>query len=35
MGLERLITHKFKLSEIEKGFEILEKKEGMKIVLEP
>jgi threonine 3-dehydrogenase len=35
MGLERLVTHRLKLSEIEKGFELLEKKEGMKIVLEP
>jgi threonine 3-dehydrogenase len=35
MGLERLVTHRLKLSEIEKGFEALNKKEGMKVVLEP
>ncbi len=33
--LEKLVTHKFKLSEIEKGFEILNKREGMKVVIEP
>ena len=33
--LDKLVTHKFKLSEIEKGFEVLEKGNGMKIVLEP
>lgn len=33
--LERLVTHKFKLNEIEKGFEVLGKGEGMKVVLEP
>lgn len=35
MPLEKLVTHKFKLREIEKGMEILKRKEGMKIVLEP
>ncbi|MBU0533139.1 L-threonine 3-dehydrogenase [Candidatus Micrarchaeota archaeon] len=35
MKLERLITHKFKLSEIENGFDVLKKREGMKVVLEP
>jgi threonine 3-dehydrogenase len=35
MKLERLITHRLKLSEIEKGFDVLKKKEGMKVVLEP
>jgi len=33
--LEKLVTHRFKLSEIEKGFEVMKKREGMKIVLEP
>jgi threonine 3-dehydrogenase len=35
IGLERLVTHRFKLSEIEKGFDVLKKREGMKVVLEP
>lgn len=35
MGLERLVTHRMKLSEIEKGFDVLLKREGMKVVLEP
>lgn len=35
MNLEKLVTHKLKLSEIEKGIEVLQKKEGMKVVLEP
>ena len=35
IGLERLVTHRFKLSEIEKGFDVLRKREGMKVVLEP
>jgi len=35
IGLERLVTHKFKLSEIEKGFDVLNRREGMKVVLEP
>jgi len=33
--LEKLVTHRFKLSEIEKGFDVMKRKEGMKIVLEP
>jgi threonine 3-dehydrogenase len=33
--LEKLVTHRFKLSEIEKGFEVMKRREGMKIVLEP
>jgi threonine 3-dehydrogenase len=33
--LERLVTHRLKLSEIEKGFQTLMKREGMKVVLEP
>ncbi|MEW5996132.1 MAG: L-threonine 3-dehydrogenase [Candidatus Micrarchaeota archaeon] len=33
--LEKLVTHRFKLDEIEKGFEALDHKEAMKIVLEP
>ncbi|MBS3068045.1 L-threonine 3-dehydrogenase [Candidatus Micrarchaeota archaeon] len=33
--LEKLVTHRLKLSEIERGFEILERGEGMKVVLEP
>ncbi len=32
---EKLITHNFKLTEIEKGFDVLMKREGMKVVLEP
>jgi threonine 3-dehydrogenase len=32
---EKLITHKFRLSEIEQGFDVLLKREGMKVVLEP
>ncbi len=35
MKLERLVTHKLKLTEIEKGFDALMKGEGMKVVLEP
>ncbi|MCI0503484.1 L-threonine 3-dehydrogenase [Candidatus Micrarchaeota archaeon] len=33
--LEKLVTHRFKLSEIEKGFDVLKRREGMKVVLEP
>jgi threonine 3-dehydrogenase len=33
--LEKLVTHKFKLDEIEKGFDVLIRREGMKVVLEP
>jgi len=33
--LDKLVTHRFKLSEIEKGFDILKRREGMKVVLEP
>lgn len=33
--LERLVTHRFKLSEIKKGFDVLKRREGMKVVLEP
>jgi threonine 3-dehydrogenase len=33
--LERLVTHRMKLAEIEKGFQTLLKREGMKVVLEP
>jgi len=33
--LERLVTHRFKLKEIEKGFDVLKRREGMKVVLEP
>jgi threonine 3-dehydrogenase len=33
--LEKLVTHRFKLSEIEKGFDVMKRREGMKIVLEP
>ncbi|MEW6035841.1 MAG: L-threonine 3-dehydrogenase [Candidatus Micrarchaeota archaeon] len=33
--LERLVTHRLKLSEIENGFDVLKKREGMKVVLEP
>jgi len=33
--LEKLVTHRFKLSEIQKGFDVLIKREGMKVVLEP
>ncbi|MFH0737251.1 MAG: L-threonine 3-dehydrogenase [Candidatus Micrarchaeota archaeon] len=35
MRLERLVTHRFKLSEIGKGFDVLKRREGMKVVLEP
>jgi threonine 3-dehydrogenase len=35
MRLERLVTHTFKLAEIEKGFDVLKRHEGMKVVLEP
>lgn len=35
IGLERLVTHRLKLDDIEKGFDILKKREGMKVVLEP
>ncbi|MEW6748332.1 MAG: L-threonine 3-dehydrogenase [Candidatus Micrarchaeota archaeon] len=35
MGLEKLVTHRMKLSEIEKGFDVLLRREGMKVVLEP
>lgn len=35
LGLERLVTHKFKLDEIQKGFDVLIAREGMKVVLEP
>ena len=35
LGLERLVTHKFKLDEIQKGFDVLISREGMKVVLEP
>lgn len=35
IDLSQLVTHKLKLKEIEKGFDILEKGEGMKIVMEP
>ena len=35
MGLEKLVTHRMKLSEIEKGFDVLLQREGMKVVLEP
>lgn len=35
MRLERLVTHRMKLSEIEKGFQVLKRREGMKVVLEP
>lgn len=33
--LEKLITHKFKLKDIEKGFEALDSGKAMKVVLEP
>jgi threonine 3-dehydrogenase len=33
--LEKLVTHRFKLEEIGKGFDVLIKREGMKVVLEP
>ena len=33
--LERLVTHRLKLSEIDKGFQTLLRREGMKVVLEP
>ncbi len=35
IGLERLVTHRLKLSEIDKGFNILRERKGMKVVLEP
>lgn len=35
MRLERLVTHRLKLSDIEKGFQALKRREGMKVVLEP
>lgn len=35
IGLERLVTHRFKLEEIGKGFDVLLNKDGMKVVLEP
>jgi len=35
INLEKLVTHRFKLAEIGKGFDVLRKKEGMKVVLEP
>ncbi|MBU0531931.1 L-threonine 3-dehydrogenase [Candidatus Micrarchaeota archaeon] len=35
MNLEKLVTHKFKLTEIEKGFDVLLNHDGMKVVLEP
>lgn len=35
MNLEKLVTHRMKLSEIEKGFDVLLQREGMKVVLEP
>jgi threonine 3-dehydrogenase len=35
IGLERLVTHRLKLGEIEKGMELLLSREGMKVVLEP
>ncbi len=35
MGLERIITHRFKLSEIEKGFDVMKEGTGLKVVLEP
>jgi threonine dehydrogenase-like Zn-dependent dehydrogenase len=35
IDLRKLVTHRFKLGEIEKGFDVLEKSEGMKVVLEP
>jgi threonine 3-dehydrogenase len=35
MRLERLITHRIKLDDIEKGFDTLKRREGMKVVLEP
>ena len=33
--LEKLVTHRFKLADIDKGFQVMKKREGMKIVLEP
>lgn len=33
--LDKIVTHRFKLSEIEKGLEVMKRKEGMKVVLEP
>ncbi|MFH1221804.1 MAG: L-threonine 3-dehydrogenase [Candidatus Micrarchaeota archaeon] len=35
IDLSKLVTHKFKLSEIEKGFEALDSGKAMKVVLEP
>lgn len=35
MNLERLVTHRMKLSDIDKGFQTLLRREGMKVVLEP
>jgi threonine 3-dehydrogenase len=35
LRLERLVTHRLKLSEIEKGFDTLKRREGMKVVMEP
>ncbi|MBI5223073.1 L-threonine 3-dehydrogenase [Candidatus Micrarchaeota archaeon] len=35
IDLKKLVTHKFKLTDIEKGFETLIKREGMKVVIEP
>ncbi|MEW6722434.1 MAG: L-threonine 3-dehydrogenase [Candidatus Micrarchaeota archaeon] len=35
IGLERLVTHRMKLKEIDKGFQTLLRREGMKVVLEP
>ena len=35
LDLAKLVTHKFKLKDIEKGFQVMKKREGMKIVLEP
>lgn len=33
--LEKIITHNFRLDEIEKGFEVLDAKEAVKVALEP
>jgi len=35
IGLERLVTHRLKLDQIQQGFDALMKQEGMKVVLEP
>ncbi|MFH2106742.1 MAG: L-threonine 3-dehydrogenase [Candidatus Micrarchaeota archaeon] len=35
INLEKIVTHRFKLKEIEKGFETLNDRNGIKIVLEP